>query len=284
MAETHIVDRVRNLSVRVGLFEPAVIGGGIRPITNVLDNSREEIYLKRFSPLNMNTSKAFVIGSVFKSVGVNRNILHFTLPDRTIQNYIRIGTPGVNGGVISPSCSTTSSFSKWTENIEPSKTSVHGSATQERNLDLSCIEKVGVKSVLGEIVADLDPRKRVNLANYVLRKIPKFKSLRLPAVDATDICNLDFAPSTRAKSLSRTQKDNVSPSRLGYMHDFETMSGTTAYRNHIKNYELETREVFERERENIPQTRQTDLVNTLNNNPLTRSTDSSKMKKGTNQR
>ena len=83
-------------------------------------------------------------------------------------------------------------------------------------------------------------------------------------------------PSTRAKSLSGTRKDNFSPSRLGYTHDYETMSKTIAYRNHIKNYELETREVFEQETENIPLSRQTDLVTTLNNNPLTRSMDSSK--------
>ena len=60
------------------------------------------------------------------------------------------------------------------------------------------------------------------------------------------------------------------------MHDFETMSETTSYINHIKNSELETKEFFERETENIPQTQQTDLVTTLNNNPLTLSTDSSK--------
>ena len=54
------------------------------------------------------------------------------------------------------------------------------------------------------------------------------------------------------------------------------MSKTIAYRNHIKNSETEIREFFERETENIPQTRQTDLVTILNNNPLTRSTDSSK--------
>ena len=35
--------------------------------------------------------------------------------------------------------------------------------------------------------------------------------------------------------------------RLEYTHDFETMSKTTAYRNHIKNSELETIEVFEQE-------------------------------------
>ena len=39
--ETHIVDRVCSLSVRVGLFESAfVTGGSIEPITNVLENSR----------------------------------------------------------------------------------------------------------------------------------------------------------------------------------------------------------------------------------------------------
>ena len=44
---------------------------------------------------------------------------------------------------------------------------------------------------------------------------------------------------------------------LGKTHDFETMSETTAYRNHIKNSEIETREVFEQETsspENIQQT------------------------------
>ena len=135
---------------------------------------------------------------------------------------------------------------------------------------------MGVKSVLGEIVAGLDPSKRVNLANSVLSESPKFNSLGLPAVDATDIRNIDFAPSTRKNILSGNLKDDFSPSRLGYTHGFETMSETTAYRNHINNSELETREVFDQETENIPQTRQTDLVTTLNENPLTQSTDSSK--------
>ena len=97
------------------------------------------------------------------------------------------------------------------------------------------MEKVGVKSLPDKIIADLDPSIQVNLVNSVLRKISKFKSLGLPAVNATDIRNLDFAPYIRAKSLSGTGKDNFSPPRLGCTHDFETMSKTTAYRNHIKN-------------------------------------------------
>ena len=57
------------------------------------------------------------------------------------------------------------------------------------------------------------------------------------------------------------------------------MSETTAYRNHIKNSEIEAREVFERETpspQNIQRTLPINIVTQLNNNQLTRSTDSSK--------
>ena len=66
---------------------------------------------------------------------------------------------------------------------------------------------------------------------------------------------------------------------LGHTHDFETMSETTAYRNHIKHSKIEAREVFEQETsspENIQQTLPTDIVTQLDDNQLTRSTDSSK--------
>ena len=250
--ETHIVDRFRILSVRIGLFEPAVvIGGSIRPVTNVLDDSRVELPLDSLSPLNTNQSKAFVFGSQFKSVGVNRNILNCTsLDSRNIwQNNSWIGTPRVNKGIFSPSCDLTKTSRLWscTGSIDPLDTSIHGSATQKTNSGLSCIEKDGVKSVLGEIVPDLDPIKRVNLANSVLSESPKFKSLGLPDVVATDIHNIDFVSSSRVNSLSGTQKNNVTPFRMGCTHDFETMSETTAYRNHIKNSDIETREVFEQE-------------------------------------
>ena len=71
---------------------------------------------------------------------------------------------------------------------------------------------------------------------------------------------------------------------MGNTHDFERVIKTTVYSNHIKNYEPETREVFERETENIPHTQRTDLVTTLHDNPLTQSTDSSKNYERKNQR
>ena len=122
MAETHIVDRVRKLSVGVRIFKPAVIGGGIRNdlVTNILENLGMELSLNSLSPLNTNMSKAFVIGLACKTVGVNRNTLNCMSPDRTIRNHSRIDTPGDNEGVFSPSRGKNSSFAKWTGNIEPS--------------------------------------------------------------------------------------------------------------------------------------------------------------------
>ena len=98
-AETHIVDRIRKLSVRTILFEPAFIGViGQDLITNFQDNFIVELSLKSLSPLNMITSKAVVIVLACKSAEVNRNTLKIcTPPDRTIRNHNRISTAGVNG-------------------------------------------------------------------------------------------------------------------------------------------------------------------------------------------
>ena len=109
--ETHIIDRVRKLSVGVGIFEPAVIGViGNDLVTNVLENLRVELSVNILSPLNTNMSKVFVVCSACKSVEADRNTLNCTPPDRTIRNHSRIGTPGGNEGVFSPSHGKTSSF------------------------------------------------------------------------------------------------------------------------------------------------------------------------------
>ena len=129
---------------------------------------------------------------------------------------------------------------------------------------------MGVKILPDKIVADLDPSILVNHVNYIISESPKFKNLRLPTFNATGKPNIDFAPSNRAKSLNGTERDKFKADWLAYRHGLKRVSKTTAYSNHIKNYELETRELFERETKNISLTRQTDLVTPLDNNPLTR--------------
>ena len=74
---------------------------------------------------------------------------------------------------------------------------------------------MGVKSIPDKIFADMDPSIRVNLANSVLSESPKFKNIGIPTFDATDIRNLDLAPSTKAKTLNRTWRDNFRDVRLG---------------------------------------------------------------------
>ena len=91
--ETHIVDKVRNLSVGVVSHEPAVTGIGIirhgitqgiinrgmnivsNLVTNVLTNSSEILLNTNSSCLNTLQSEAFVIGSQDESVKSNRKII-----------------------------------------------------------------------------------------------------------------------------------------------------------------------------------------------------------------
>ena len=230
------------------------------------------------SSLNMFQSKAFVVGLHDESVEGNRSIICTSCDSRNSRgDHSRIGTPGVNKDVFSPRSDKTLNLMSFTDNIEKFDTHVHGSVTQESNLESSCIEEVGVKSIFPEIGKEFNSSVRVNLANSVLSKSPKFISLRHLTVETADIRNINFTTSTRVKNLSRLRRDTERYDRLGYTHDFETMIETTAYCNHIKNSELETREVFERETlspENIERKLPTDVVTRLYDNQLTRSKDS----------
>ena len=132
-----------------------------------------------------------------------------------------------------------------------------------------------MKSLPGEIVTDLDTSKWVNLASSVLSESPKFINFGLPFFNATGKPKSVFAPSTRGKSLNGTDRENLNGDWLASRHVFERVGKTKAYSNHIKNSELETRQVFERENiqtENIRLKRQTYFVTPLHDNPQTRST------------
>ena len=87
-----------------------------------------------------------MIGSHDESVEGNRNIICTSRDSRNIRgNHSRIWTPGVNKYVFRTRSNMTSNLLSCKDNTKKFDTHVHRYATQERNLDSSCIEEVGVK-------------------------------------------------------------------------------------------------------------------------------------------
>ena len=177
-----------------------------------------------------------MIGPQDESMESNNRIICTLSDSRNIsgEHISRIDTPGLNKDIWSV-INTTSNVLICTDNVEKFDTLVHSSVTQERNLESSRIKEVGVKIIFPELGKDPDPSVRVNLANSVNHEIPKFITLRYPTVETADIRNLYFVTATRANNLNGLRRGTERYDRLGYTHDFETMSQTTAYRNHIKN-------------------------------------------------
>ena len=132
--------------------------------------------------------------------------------------------PGVNVYIFSPSRGSNSIFAKWLRKIKPLKTSVDGSEAQERNSNCSGLEKVGVKSLPSGIVADLDPSKRVNLANSIIRKNQKMINFGLLSFDALGKPNIAFALSIRANSLNSTWREIFKADWLASQHDLKRVS------------------------------------------------------------
>ena len=190
----------------------------------------------------------------------------------------RIDTSGVNKNVWGL-INTTSNLLSDADNVDKFDTHVQSSTTQERNLESSRIEELGMKIIFPELGSEIDSSVRVNLANSVLSESPNFKRLRHTPIETADTRNLECIGATRPKNCNGLRRSADRDDQLVYTYDFETMSETTAYRNHIKNSEIETREVFERETsspENIQRALPMNFETRLDNNQLTQSTDSSK--------
>ena len=112
--------------------------------------------------------------------------------------------PRVNVEVFSPIRSSNSSFAKCSRNIKPLNTSIDGSLAQERNLTSFFTDKISVKRLPGEVVTDLDPRKRMNFVSSVLGESPMFIDFGLSSANAMDKPKSVFFPSARAESLNGT--------------------------------------------------------------------------------
>ena len=119
----------------------------------------------------------------------------------------------------------------------------------------------------------------MNLANSLSIEIPKLVHFGHPPIETENVEKLlDGIVTTRIENYNgiwrRTERDY----RMAHTHDLETIIDKIAYRKHIRNLEFETREVFEREitNKNIENIGTRLDKSRLDNNQMTRSTDSSK--------
>ena len=192
--DTHIVGRVCNLSVGIVSVKPAVIGVGIigqgttqgvisgrtnivdNIVTDILTDSSKQLFEINKFQLNSLQSGTLVLGPQDKSVKSTKRIIIMPSDSRNIRgnHTSRIDTPVVNKdvwGVID----TTSNVLSCTDNVKKFDSIVQSSTTQERNLESSCIEEEGLKSIFPKLGTKLYSIVQVNLANAVLRESPKFK-------------------------------------------------------------------------------------------------------------
>ena len=103
---------------------------------------------------------------------------------------------------------------------------------------------VGLEAVSVE-VTNVDASKRMNFAsNPVLGKTPKFVDLRLSTVNTEDKLNSVFSPVTKVEVLN-DHSDWLASRHLIAVITADRVSEVKAYRNYIKNSELETRNFFE---------------------------------------
>ena len=157
-----------------------------------------------------------MIGPQDESVKRKNRIISTPIDSRNISGNCssRVDTLEVNKDVWSV-IDTTSNVLIDTYNVEKFDTSVQSSTTQERNLELSQIEEESLKSIFPELGTELDPSVQVNLANSVVRDIPKFKSLGNPPMETADIRNLNYISATRPKNCNGMWRSTDRYDRLG---------------------------------------------------------------------
>ena len=175
ITDTHIVDRVRNLSFGIVRVEPAVIGVGIigrgitqgvisrgtsivkNIVTDILPYSSKQLFETNMFQLNSLQSETLVIGSQDKSRKSMNRIMSTPSDGRNIRgnSISMIDTPGVNKnvwGVID----TTSNLMSDADNVKKLDTCLQSSTTQERNMSSSRIEEMGMKSIFPELGQKFD--------------------------------------------------------------------------------------------------------------------------------
>ena len=110
------------------------------------------------------------------------------------------------------------------------------------------IEEESLKSVLSKIGEESNSSKRMNLAKSTIIEPPKLVSSRQPPME-TD--NLGVIVVTIIENSDGIWRRMDRDHRMAYTNDdIEAINENIAYLKHIRDSEIETRKVFERETSN----------------------------------
>ena len=247
-------------------------------ITDVLTDSIKMIIKSDTFPLDSFKSQTVVIASRNEpTLSCNRIVRASSEIGNSRMNHGRIGTPIANKKI----WSVDDNFSVRSDVDKSDKldTSVQLSPTNEGNTASPRIEEESIKNVFSKIFEESNSSERMNLANSSSIESPKLVPFGHPPTEKDNVGNLlNGIIATRIDNSDGIWRRMARGDRMAHMHDIETINKKIAYRDHIRDLEFETREVLEQETSNknienivtrLDKTR-------LDNNQMTRSTDSSK--------
>ena len=88
----------------------------------------------------------------------------------------------------------------------------------------------------------------MNLTNSAIIESPKLGPFGHPPMETDNVGNLlNGIIATRIENLDGIWRRAARDDRMAHTHDIETISEKIAYRKHIRDLELKTRKVLERE-------------------------------------
>ena len=214
ITDTHIVDRVCNLSDGTISVKPDVTGVGIigrgraraisggiitqgmvhggasiissNIVTHVLTDSSEMILKSDSFPFNLLKSKTLIIAPLTEPfLTCDRDVHALSVIGDSIPEHGRIGTPLVNKKIWSGD----DNFSVRSDISEADKfdTAVQKSSTDERNTESSRIEEGSLESICPKIIKESNSSERINLANSLSIETPKLVSFGHPPMQTYNV-------------------------------------------------------------------------------------------------
>ena len=219
-------------------------------VTDVLTDSSKTIFRNDTFPLDPYKSQTLVIASQNEpTLSCNRIVCASSDIGNTRIYHGSIGTPIVNKNIWSED----DNFRVKIDVDEGDKlnTIVQRYPTNERSTASLQNEEEIIASIFYKIVKESNSSKRMKLANSLSIESPKLVHFGHPPIYTKNVGNLlDGIVATRIENSDGIWRRTDRDYNMAHTHDIETISKKISYCKHIRDFELETKEVFEQETSN----------------------------------